>query len=192
MKFYQVASVILAAFFLYGCEKAEQAAFQFSDISGATFGSKLSLTDHRGKNRTLDDFSGKVVLVFFGYTDCPDMCPTTLGNLAQVVDRLGQYAEQVQVLFVTLDPKTDQPAKLEQYVTAFNPQFLGLTGTAAAVQETAKAFKVHAKSVNTQQVLEHSTGTYIFDQSGKLRLYARYGSNADAFVHDINLLLKSS
>ncbi len=192
MKFYQVASVFLLSFLLYACEKNEPVAFHFTDISGATFGTEFELQDHHGVVRTLDDFSGKVVLVFFGYTECPDMCPTTLANLSQVMKGLGQNANQVQVLFVTLDPETDQLDKLSQYVSAFDARFLGLTGTESAIQETAQDFKIHVKTVENKKEVEHSTGTYIFDQTGNLRLYARYGSGVDVFMHDINALLKSS
>jgi len=192
LKFYQVASVVLFSFLLYACEKNESVAFHFTDISGAIFGTEFELQDHHGVVQTLDDFSGKIVLVFFGYTECPDMCPTTLANLTQVMDGLGQNANQVQVLFVTLDPETDQPDKLSQYVSAFDARFLGLTGTEAIIRRTAQEFKVHVKTVENQEEVEHSTGTYIFDQSGNLRLYARYGSSVGEFLHDINMLLKLS
>lgn len=192
MKFYQVAFVILIAILLYACEKSKPVAFRFTDISDATFGTGFELRDHHGVVRTLEDFDGKVVLVFFGYTECPDMCPTTLTNLTQVMDKLGQNSDQVQVLFVTLNPKADGLERLDQYISMFDPRFLSLTGTEAAIQKTANEFKVYLKATENQQTVEHSTGTYIFDQSGNLRLYARYGSSVDEFLHDINMLLKAS
>jgi len=164
------------------------------DITGAGFGKELSLKDHNGKPRTLADFRGKVVAVFFGYTHCPDACPTTLAELSQVMRELGTDAEKVQVLFVTVDPERDTPEVLQQYVPAFHPSFLGLVGDAEATARTAKEFKVFYQKQPLKTggySVDHSAGTYIFDREGRLRLFAPYGRGADALLHDIRILLSS-
>jgi len=164
------------------------------DITGAGFGKELSLKDHNGKPRTLADFRGKVVAVFFGYTHCPDACPTTLAEFSQVIRELGTDAEKVQVLFVTVDPERDTPEVLQQYVPAFHPSFLGLVGDAEATARTAKEFRVFYQKQPLKAggySVDHSAGTYIFDREGRLRLFAPYGRGADALLHDIRILLSS-
>jgi len=168
--------------------------FLATDIAGAAFGRDFKLADHTGKTRSLADFKGKVVVLFFGYTHCPDICPATMGELAAAMKKLGKDAERVQVLFVTIDPERDTSALLAQYVLAFDPTFLGLSGDAQATQEIAQEFKVvyqQQAGVAPDQNMEHSTGTYIFDTAGKLRLYVSNGKGRDVFAHDIAELLKT-
>ena len=170
--------------------------FQGSDVTGVGFGRDFKLTDHNGTPRTLQDFRGKVVVLFFGYTQCPDVCPTTMSELAAVMQKLGPEAERVQVLFVTVDPERDTASLLSQYVPAFNPTFLGLRGDAQATAEVAKEFKIlYQKQPGTtpgSYTMDHSAGTFIFDPQGRLRVYVSYGQGPEVFAHDISLLLKAS
>lgn len=171
--------------------------FKNVDITGADYGKDFRLTDHTGKIRQLADFRGKLVVLFFGYTQCPDVCPATLGELALVMKSLGDDAKQVQVLFVTLDPERDSQELLAQYVPAFNPGFLGLRGDVAATQETAKAFRVfYQKQPGAgpgSYSIDHTAGSYVFDRLGRLRLFVRYGATGDAgvagLVADLRVLL---
>lgn len=193
-----VAGVVTLALasLLAGCERTPSPpAFKLTDITGAPFGRELNLTDHNGKARTLEDFRGKVVTVFFGFTHCPDVCPTTLAEMSTVMRELGPDEQKVQVLFVTVDPERDTPQVLQKYVPSFHPGFLGLYGDADALARTAREFKI----VYQKQALpgggysvDHSAGTYIFDTEGRLRLYASYGSGAAKLLHDIRILLQSS
>jgi len=162
-------------------------------FTGATFGKELALTDHNGQRRTLADFRGKVVTVFFGFTHCPDVCPTTLGEMAVVMKELGNDAGRLQVLFVTVDPGRDTAEVLKRYVPAFHPSFLGLTGSAEDLARTAKEFKIFYQKQplpNGGYSMDHSAGTYILDAQGRLRLFAQYGVGAPALLHDIRLLLQ--
>jgi protein SCO1 len=179
---------------LAGCDTtAKVEAFKSTDITGADFGKDFHLTDHNGKDRSLADFKGKAVVLFFGYTHCPDVCPTTLAELAMVMKQLGEDAKKVQVLFVTVDPERDTPQLLAQYVPSFNPSFLGLYGDAAATAAVAKEFKIVYQKVAGSSpgnyTMDHSAGTYVFDQTGRLRLYASYGQEPAALLHDIRILL---
>ena len=194
-RFLASAIVLLFVTALAGCERAEQSALQLSDITGAKFGRDFKLTDHNGRVRTLADFRGKVVTIFFGYTHCPDVCPTVLAEMAQVMRELGPDAKNVQVLFVTVDPERDTPDVLRKYVPAFYPSFLGLYGDANATARTAKEFKiVYQKHVlpGGGYSMDHSAGTYIYDRKGRLRLYASYGNGAAVLLHDIRILLQNS
>lgn len=170
--------------------------FQASDVTGATFGRNFNLTDATGKPRTLADYRGKAVVIFFGYTQCPDVCPTTLAELAEVMKRLGPDADRVQVLFVTIDPERDTPQLLAQYVPAFDPRFMGLRGDAAATEAVAKEFKIiyqkQPGATPGSYTMDHSAGTYIFDPQGRLRLYVSYGQGPEVFAHDLRELLKAS
>lgn len=194
-RFLASAIVLLFVTVLAGCEHAEQPALQLSDITGAKFGRDFKLTDHNGRVRTLADFRGKVVTIFFGYTHCPDVCPTVLAEMAQVMRELGPDAKNVQVLFVTVDPERDTPDVLRKYVPAFYPSFLGLYGDANATARTAKEFKIvyqkHALPGGGYS-MDHSAGTYIYDRKGRLRLYASNGSSAAVLLHDIRILLQNS
>jgi protein SCO1/2 len=189
-------TALLLAALLAGCERAPQPpAFQLTDVTGAEFGRGFSLTDHNGRARTLADFRGKVVTVFFGFTHCPDVCPTALAEMAEVMRELGPDAQKVQVLLITVDPERDTAEVLRQYVPSFHASFLGLHGDADAIARTAKEFKVFYQ----KQVLpgggysvDHSAGTYMYDREGRLRLYASHGRGAAALVHDIRILLQNS
>ncbi|HEX9674181.1 MAG TPA: SCO family protein [Burkholderiales bacterium] len=186
----------MAAAFLGGCgDRPEALKFKLTDISGVDFGKALNLTDHNGKPRTLADFRGKVVTVFFGFTHCPDVCPTTLAELALVVKELGPDASRVQVLFVTVDPERDTQQVLKQYVPSFNPGFIGLYGDAGATARAAKEFKVYFQKQPVKDgnySVDHFAGTYILDREGRLRLFAQYGAGAPALLHDIRILLGTS
>jgi len=190
----QFALVLLAAFAAVACGP-EAPKFMASDVTGTSFGHDFKLVDHNGTPRTLADYRGKAVVLFFGYTQCPDFCPTTLAELAEAMKRLGPDAERVQVLFVTVDPERDTPALLKNYVPAFDPRFMGLYGDADATARTAKEFKVIYQKRPGQTpgtyTMDHSAGTFIFDPNGKLRVYVGYGQGADVFAHDIKALLKS-
>ena len=192
-----VAAALLLAFALAlaGCGR-EGPQFRASDVTGSSFGRELALTDHNGKARTLADFRGKLVVLFFGYTQCPDVCPTTLATLAEAKKRLGPDGDKVQVLFVTIDPERDKPELLLPYVTAFDPSFLGLYGDAEATARTAKEFKIiyQKQPGPTPQTytMDHSAGTFVFDPEGRLRLYVGHGQDAEFFAHDLKLLLPSA
>ena len=169
-------------------------SFKNVDITGAEFGRELRLTDHTGRVRTLADFRGKVIVVFFGFTRCPDVCPTTLADLKVVKEKLGKDGDRLQVLFVTVDPERDTPELLAKYVPAFVPSFLGLYGDAEATARTAKEFKVFyqkvAGSSPENYSMDHTAASYVYDPQGRLRLFAKYGGQGtDALVHDVRLLL---
>jgi len=191
------AAVLLVALTLAlaGCGPAGP-QFKASDVTGTGFGRDFALTDHAGKPRTLADFRGKVVVLFFGYTQCPDVCPTTLATLAETMRRLGPDAARVQVLFVTIDPARDTAELLSHYVTAFDPSFLGLWGDADATARTAKEFKIlyQKQPGRTPETytMDHSAGTFVFDGEGRLRLYVGHGQDAEFFAHDIRELLRVS
>ncbi len=191
----KLLTLLALALLLAGCDKLanKPVTFDNTDVTGIAYGKGFALTDHNGKPRTLADFRGKVVVLFFGYTQCPDVCPTTMAELANVMQQLGPQAKQVQVLFVTLDPERDTPALLAQYVPAFNPSFLGLYGDAAATAKVAKEFKVFYSKVPGatpgSYTIDHMAGSYVFDREGRLRLFVRNGQNPAALVHDIRLLL---
>jgi len=172
---------------------SQPAHFNATDLTGSTIGTDFSLPDQTGKLRRLSDFKGKVAIVFFGYTQCPDVCPTTLSTLREVMTQLGPQAERVQVLFVTLDPQRDTPALLAQYVPSFHPTFLALRGDDAATGATAQAFKVFYKkqpgSAPDTYSVDHSTGSYVYDPQGRLRLYVKYGDTAEHITGDLKQLL---
>ena len=193
----RVSLLVFLAVVLAACGRSPNApSFRATDVTGADFGGNLQLTDFNGQRRQLSDFRGKAVVVFFGYTHCPDVCPTTLSTLAAAIKKLGADGDKVQVLFVTADPERDTAELLKQYVTAFNPTFLGLRGTVEETTQVAKEFKVivqkNAGADPNNYTVDHSSGTYIYDPAGKLRLYVGYGQDADVFVHDIGLLLKKT
>lgn len=187
---------LLAAALAGGCgEKAAVPGFKLTDVTGAGFGKALNLTDHNGKPRTLADFHGKVVTVFFGFTHCPDVCPTTLAEMAQVMKELGDDADKVQVLFVTVDPERDTQQLLAQYVPSFHPGFIGLYGDADATARAAKEFKIYYNKQPAKggsYSVDHSAGTFILDREGRLRLFAQYGAGPAAVLHDIRLLLSGT
>jgi protein SCO1/2 len=169
------------------------AQFDSVDITGADYAKDFHLTDMNDKPRSLVDFRGKVVLIFFGYTQCPDVCPTTMADLRNVMQTLGPDADRVQVLFVTLDPARDTSALLRQYVPSFDPRFVGLRGDDTTTAQTAKDFKVFYQKVEGRTpdgyTLDHTAGTYVFDADGRVRLFIRQGQPAEAITHDLKLLL---
>lgn len=184
---------------LVACGSADNAPpavkFNATDVSGADWGRDFSLLDHTGKSRTLADFKGKVVVLFFGYTQCPDICPTTLGVSAAALKLLGAEAAQVQVLFATLDPERDTPAVLAKYAPAFNPSFLGLYADEATTAATAKAFKIFYQkqpgSTPATYSIDHTAASYAYDPQGRLRLYIKHGVTPEMLAADLKLLLDS-
>lgn len=186
--------LVVAALALTACSPAEPPkSFHNTDITGADYGKGFSLTDHTGKPRTLADFKGKVVTLFFGFTQCPDVCPTNLLTMSEVMRLLGPDAERTQVLFMTVDPERDTQALLADYVPAFDPRFLGLYGDLDTTAAVAKDFKVfYRKSGDTDgpnYTIDHSAGTYVFDTQGRLRLYVKHGTAAPDIADDIKTLL---
>jgi protein SCO1/2 len=189
------SSVLLAAAaFAFAACSPEAPKFRSTDISGADFGRELALTGHDGKPRSLADFRGRLVVLFFGYTHCPDICPTTLADMAAVMKALGPDAARVQVLFATLDPERDTPEVLSKYVPAFDPGFLGLTGDAAAAQRAAKEFKIFYEkrpgSAPGAYTVDHSAQSYVLDAQGRLRLFVRHDRIAQDLAEDLRALLK--
>jgi len=167
--------------------------FRNTDLTGATFGRKLELGDHNGQKRSLLDFQGRVVVVFFGYTSCPDICPTMLARLAEVMRTLGPASQHVQVLFVTLDPGRDSAERLKEFVPWFYPSFLGLRGDEAQTKAVTEEFRVFSARKNVDSdlgyVLDHSSGAYVFDPAGRLRLYIKDGTSVEDIAADIDQLL---
>lgn len=167
--------------------------FKAVDITGANYARDFALESASGGRRTLADFRGKVVVVFFGYTQCPDVCPTTLADLAEVRKRLGADGEALQVIFITVDPERDTAALLAQYVPAFDPGFIGLRGSAEETADTAKEFKVFYQKVAgrtpTTYTVDHTAGAYVFDKQGRIRLFVRHGTSVDDFAADLRQLI---
>ncbi|MBT0960304.1 SCO family protein [Denitromonas iodatirespirans] len=172
----------------------KQEPFQGTDITGVDWGRDFRLGDHTGRPRTLADFRGKAVLLFFGYTHCPDACPTTLAKMARAVELLGEDGARVQGLFVTLDPARDTAAVLGQYVPAFHPDFLGLRGSEAEVARTAGDFKLffarQAPDASGFYTVDHQAAVLAFDPQGRLRLYFRGKTAAQVIAHDLRILLQ--
>ena len=179
---------------LSACSEAKP-SFNAVDITGADYARDFSLKDADGKLRTLADFKGKVVVLFFGYAQCPDVCPTTMTEMAQVKQQLGSDGDKLQVLFVTVDPARDTPEVLKAYMGAFDPSFVALIPTADQLVATAKDFKVYFKKVEgktpTSYSMDHSAASFVYDTDGRLRLYARYGAGVAPMVSDVKALLKS-
>jgi len=186
--FLAIPCLLLAA-----CNPAPE-TFRNTDLTGATFGRSLELSDHHGQPRSLGDFRGKAIVVFFGYTTCPDICPTTLARLAGAMKALGADAERVQVLFVTLDPERDSEERLQAFVPWFDPSFLGLRGDAEQTKALTEEFRVFSARKNVTgefgYVLDHSTGAYIYDPTGNLRLYVKDTASVEDIVADIRQLLR--
>jgi protein SCO1/2 len=188
---YCIATLLIA---LTACSPKPE--FKNIDITGSTaFGKDFSLVDPDGKVRTLADFKGKVVVMFFGYTQCPDVCPTTLTEMQQAMTLLGPQSDKVQVLFVTVDPERDTAAILKQYVPAFDPRFLGLRPVDdAALEKVAKDFKIYYKKVPGTSpgsyTIDHTAGSYAFDPEGRLRLYIKHAQGPETLAHDLKELLK--
>jgi protein SCO1 len=176
---------------LAACDR--KPAFNAVDITGAELGGDFSLTDHNGRKVSLADFRGKAVAIFFGFTQCPDVCPTTLSDMARAMKLLGPDAARVQVLFVTVDPERDTPELLKAYVPQFNPGFLGLYGDAEATAKVAKDFKIYVQKRPTgapgQYTIDHSAQTLVFDANGKVRLFLNYGMEPEKIAADLKVLL---
>ena len=168
-------------------------AFNATDITGAEFAKTLSLTDHTGKKRNLSDFKGKVVALFFGYTHCPDVCPTTMYDLKNAMKLLGEQSDQVQVLFVTVDPQRDTQEVLAQFVPAFDKRFIGLRGSLQETAETLGSFKVFYSKIEGKSkddyTVDHSAGIYVFDKKGNVRLYMNYGEKSADMASDLGKLM---
>ena len=181
--------------FLLGCSP-DKPQFKSIDLTGADYAQGFSLIDHNGQLRTLKDFAGTVVVVFFGFTQCPDVCPTSMAELAQVKQQLGADGEKLQGIFITVDPERDTAEMLKAYMGNFDPTFLALRPTLEQLPQVAKDFKIYYKKVDGKTpgsyTMDHSAGSYVFDEKGRIRLYNRYGSGADALASDIRLLIKSS
>jgi protein SCO1/2 len=183
--------------FLAGCDRlsGQSAAptFHFTDITGAEFARRLDLPDADGKPRTLADWHGKVTVVFFGYTQCPDVCPTTMAELAQVKKSLGADGDKLQAVFVTIDPERDTPEILKSYMASFDPSFVALRGTLEQTQAAAKEFKVYFAKVpgktEGSYTMDHSAGAFVLDTRGNVRLFERYGADADGLTADVKALI---
>lgn len=172
----------------------DKPAFKGVDITGADYAKDFALTDQNGQTRSIKDFAGKLVVVFFGYTQCPDVCPTTLHELLEVRRLLGADGEKLQAVFITVDPERDTPELLKAYMASFDPSFIALRPTPEQLQPLLKDFKIYAKKVDgktaTSYTMDHSAQSYLYDAQGRLRLYNRYGSGVQVLVDDARLLLK--
>lgn len=198
-----LAAAVVTTIAAYGIARKSEQQFRGTDITGAQWGHGFELTDHSGRRRTLTDFKGKVVLAFFGYTNCPDACPTALSEMAQLVKQLGPDGNRVQGLFITVDLERDTPERLASYVPAFHPSFLGLRGSPEQTEKVAKEFKVYYEAQKADKgshsghdgqhdpyLVNHSTGIYAFDREGRARLYFSANKRSvEAMVHDVKLLL---
>lgn len=188
--------ILVMLLFLAGCSARQQSAesaFIGVDIGEAKMGSDFTLPDHLGVSRRLSDFKGSVVALFFGYTHCPDVCPTTMADLAKVIKLMGPDGNRVQVLFVTLDPERDSAEVLSKYVPSFNHGFIGLRGDEAATRKIAQDFKIFYSRQDSGSKggysIDHSAGVYVYDKNGTLRLYLNHGQSAKDIAHDLGVLL---
>ncbi len=186
-------SVMCLILFLSGCTDTKP-QFKSVDVTGADYSQNFSLPDQFGVTRTMADFKGKIVVVFFGFAQCPDVCPTTMAELAEVKKMLGKDGDKLQAILITVDPERDTQAVLKAYMANFDSTFLALRGTLDETTATAKHFKTYFKKAEGKTpgsyTMDHSAGSYVFDTQGRVRLYTRYGSGAAVLVEDIKLLLK--
>lgn len=183
-------SALLAA-----CGKGEAPVFHSTNITDTNIGAAWTLPDLQGQPRTIADYQGKAVAIFFGFIHCPDICPTTMAELAQVKEQLGEQGKDFQILFATVDPERDTPEIMSAYLEAFDPQAQGLRGDAEQLAAAAQTFKVFYAKVPQGEgnyTMDHSSGVYIFDPKGKIRLYSRYGQAVDQLTSDVRLLLKGN
>ncbi len=184
---------LTAVLALSGCGQ-DKPAFRGVDITGADYAQGWELADHNGQVRTLKDFAGKAVIVFFGYTQCPDVCPTSMQELAEVKRLLGKDGERLQGVFITVDPERDTAELLKSYMANFDPNFVALRPTLEQLPKVTKDFKIYYKKVEgktpTSYTMDHSAGSFTFDPQGRVRLYNRYGSGAAALAEDVKILLK--
>jgi protein SCO1 len=178
---------------MVACDKAKP-SFISVDVTGADYAKDFALTDHNGQARTMADFKGKLVVIFFGYTQCPDVCPTTMAEMAEIKKLLGADGDKFQALFVTLDPERDRTEVLKAYMGNFDPSFIALRPELSALPALASQFRIFYKKVDgktpTSYTVDHSAGSYVYDPQGRLRLFTRYGSGAAALASDLKLLLK--
>lgn len=185
------AAVGLTTLLSVGC--SDEPPFQGIDITGADYAQNFDLTDHNGQRRTMADFKGKVVVVFFGFTQCPDVCPTSMAEMAQAKALLGDDGHRMQGLFISVDPERDTPEVMREYMASFDPSFLALYTDLDKLPDVAKSFKVYYKKVDgptpTSYTMDHSAGSYVFDTTGRLRLYHRYNSGAQGLASDLKRLL---
>lgn len=192
----QGLALLSAAGLLAACSPAAKPGFSAVDITGAEYARDFQLTDHNGQPRSLQDFRGKVVVLFFGFAQCPDVCPTAMAELAQIKQALGADGDKLQGLFVTVDPERDTPEVLKAYMANFDPSFLALRTTPEGLAALAKDYKIYYKKVEgktpTSYTMDHSAGSYVYDPQGRLRLYVRYGMGAEALAADIRLLLQQA
>ncbi|MDH4448215.1 MAG: SCO family protein [Acidovorax sp.] len=193
IKTISVVALSISATALFSACSEKKTEFRGVDVTGAEYARDLPLTDHHGKARHLSDFAGKVVVVFFGFTQCPDVCPTSMLELAEVKKMLGPDGDRLQGIFVTVDPERDTPEVLKAYMANFDPTFLALRGTPEQLAAVAKDFKIYYKKVDgktpTSYTMDHSAGSYVYDTAGRLRVYNRYGSGAQALAADVKALL---
>ena len=189
------AMLVSAGGLLTACSKGKP-EFRGVDISEVDYARDIQLPDHNGQQRSLKDFKGKVVVVFFGYTQCPDVCPTSMQEMAEVKRMLGKDGDRLQSIFVTVDPERDTAEMLKAYMGNFDPSFLALRGTPEQTAAVAKDFKIYYKKVDgktpTSYTMDHSAGSYIYDTQGRLRVYYRYGSGAEALAADVRTLLNEA
>lgn len=195
-RYSQRIGLFFLALLLMACMKTQPPPQTFSatDITGSPWGNDFQLTDHNGVKRSIADFKDKAVVLFFGYTNCPDMCPMTMHKLSLAMEELGKDADRVQVLFVTLDPKRDTPEVLQRYVPAFHPSFLGVYGDEATTELTAKEFKVFYKHQKPDEngfyTVDHMGPSFVFDPQGRLRLFISDEHSVKAIAQDLRTLLK--
>ena len=193
LKWLAACTLLAGAIGMMSACSDQKPQFAAIDITGADYAKDFALTDHNGQPRSIKDFAGKVVVLFFGYTQCPDVCPTSMTELAEVKKLLGADGDKLQALFVSIDPARDTPEVLKAYMANFDPSFLALTTTPDKLALMAKDYKVYYKKVEgktpTSYSMDHSAGSYIYDTQGRLRLYTRYGSGAGAMASDIKILL---
>jgi protein SCO1/2 len=193
------AAALLTLFMLAGCDRAATGPqFKAIDITGASYAKGFSLPDAQGRQRQLQDFQGRVVVVFFGFTQCPDVCPTTMQELAEVKRALGADGDKVAGVFITIDPERDTTEVLGPYVSAFSPDFVALRGSLKETEALAKEFKIYFKKVPgrlnadgqpTGYTMDHTAGSFVFDTKGRIRLFTRYGTGGEALLHDLKVLL---
>ena len=187
--------VLLLAVIIAACGSPKQSPVNLygTNITGADFAKDFDLLDHRGEKRQLKDYLGKTVVMFFGYTHCPDVCPTTMADMAKVMKLLGGDADKVQVLFVTLDPERDTQEVLAKFVPSFDSRFVGLYGNAAQTATTAKTYKVFFEKKDTAgksgYTIDHSAGSFVYDKAGKIRIYFKYGQKPNEMVSDLKQIL---
>ena len=192
----RITGLFVTALALLACSE-KKAAFNSVDITGATYAQDFSLPDVDGNPRTMKDFAGKVTVVFFGFTQCPDVCPTTMAEVSAVKKALGKDGDKLQAVFISIDPERDTAPVLKAYVANFDPSFVGLRpASAEALADAAKAFKIYYKKVDGKTAgsytMDHTAASYVFDTKGRVRLFTRYGSGADKLTEDVKQLLAGS